>query len=86
MLSWIAFGVALLLTAGIAAVLHAPATWLDQWLREASRNGVRLADAGEVSGKVRRGWCCAWPSERVRMLQRARLSPRIPRTIGRTTG
>ncbi|MFM7255683.1 MAG: type II secretion system protein N [Betaproteobacteria bacterium] len=45
MLSWIAFGVALLLTAGIAAVLHAPATWLDQWLREASRNGVRLADA-----------------------------------------
>jgi len=45
MLPWFAFGVAVLLTAGAAAVLHAPATWLDQWLREASRNAARLADA-----------------------------------------
>jgi general secretion pathway protein N len=45
MLTWFAFGVAVLLTAGTAAVLHAPATWLDHWLSEASRNGARLADA-----------------------------------------
>ena len=45
MMRWLGLGVAMLVTTGIAFVIHAPATWLDFGLRELSHQGARLADA-----------------------------------------
>jgi len=52
MLRWVLGSAALLMVAASAAVVHAPATWLDHGLRAASQNRVRLAD---VRGSVWEG-------------------------------